>query len=384
MHVLMTTDAVGGVWDYAIELVRALRSVDIRVTLACLGPPPRPHHYAALANLGEVELELREGRLEWMDDCEDDLARAGEWLLELEQRLAPDLVHLNGYAHAALPWRAPTILVAHSCVPSWWRAVHGESAPARYNGYRARVQAGLSRAETVVAPSAWMLAQLLGYRVRFQGTVIHNARRASEYPPGPKCGLILAAGRLWDPAKNLAALDWAAAATGTRRAMTGGPGALPWPIVVAGDTRAPNGSRPAPSSDRVERLGALSAQQLAWWMAHAAIFAHPVRYEPFGLAPLEAGLSGCALVLGDIPSLRELWADAAVYVDPDDPPGLARTLHALIDDPARRAQLGQRARVRAQRYSVARMLAGYHDLYRELVHGHGHGHGHRRSNACAS
>ncbi len=34
----------------------------------------------------------------------------------------------------------------------------------------------------------------------------------------------------------------------------------------------------------------------------------PARYEPFGLSVLEAALSGCALVLGDIPSLRESGA----------------------------------------------------------------------------
>ena len=32
----------------------------------------------------------------------------------------------------------------------------------------------------------------------------------------------------------------------------------------------------------------------------ASIYALPARYEPFGLSILEAALSGCALVLGDI------------------------------------------------------------------------------------
>ena len=52
-------------------------------------------------------------------------------------------------------------------------------------------------------------------------------------------------------------------------------------------------------------------------MGRAAIYALPARYEPFGLSILEAALSGCALVIGDIPSLREIWADAALFVPSD-------------------------------------------------------------------
>jgi glycogen synthase len=54
------------------------------------------------------------------------------------------------------------------------------------------------------------------------------------------------------------------------------------------------------------------------WYARASIYALPARYEPFGLSALEAALSGCALILGDIPSLREVWLEAAPYVSPDD------------------------------------------------------------------
>ena len=57
----------------------------------------------------------------------------------------------------------------------------------------------------------------------------------------------------------------------------------------------------------LEALGKLPAAEMKLWFAHAAIYCLPARYEPFGLSVLEAGLSGCALVLGDIPSLREIW-----------------------------------------------------------------------------
>ena len=57
------------------------------------------------------------------------------------------------------------------------------------------------------------------------------------------------------------------------------------------------------------------------WLRRATIFALPARYEPFGLSALEAGLAGCALVLGDIP-MREVWHDAAMFVPPEQPAAL--------------------------------------------------------------
>ncbi|MFO7562040.1 MAG: glycosyltransferase family 4 protein [Enhygromyxa sp.] len=363
MHILMTTDALGGVWSYCMELIRALQALDIRVTLACLGPPPRSHHYQTLLALGEVELEICEGRLEWMPDCEEDLARAGEWLLELERRCQPDLVHLNDYAHAALAWRAPTIVVGHSCVLSWWRAVHRAPADGSWDAYRRRVRAGLGATRAVVAPSAWMLEQLSScYEIEFEGLVINNARRASDFRQGPASPLVLGAGRVWDPAKNLPALDAAAEQ-------------LPWSVFVAGADRDPEGR--ATTTRHAKLLGPLSQNELAWWMRRASIFAHPARYEPFGLAPLEAALSGCALVLGDIGSLRELWGDAAAFVDPDDHQALTAALRSLIDDPGRRSMMAARAELRARRYSVPRMAAAYHALYREVA-------ADWRTGACAS
>ena len=102
-------------------------------------------------------------------------------------------------------------------------------------------------------------------------------------------------------------------------------------------------------------------------MARASIYALPARYEPFGLSILEAGLSECALVLGDIPSLREHWEGAAVFVAPDDREALRSAIDRLIDRPSQRAELGRRARVRGQEFTVTRMTDAYQRLYDGLL-----------------
>ena len=93
----------------------------------------------------------------------------------------------------------------------------------------------------------------------------------------------------------------------------------------------------------------------------------PALYEPFGLSILEAAASGCALVVGDIPTLRENWSDTAVFVAPRDRGALAAAIQSLIDDPVRRHGLAMAAMARARQFTVARMADAYVDAYRTVV-----------------
>jgi glycosyltransferase involved in cell wall biosynthesis len=103
------------------------------------------------------------------------------------------------------------------------------------------------------------------------------------------------------------------------------------------------------------------------WLSRASLFVEPARYEPFGLAALEAALCGCALVLGDIPSLREVWDDGATFVSPDDPDALARAVNTLLDDPARRNRAASDALAIAAGYPQSANTDAYLAAYRQLV-----------------
>lgn len=355
MKILMTADAVGGVWTYALELCAALANRDVEVVLATMGPQPGAMQRAEAGRIGGLTLACSSYKLEWMDDPWVDVQRAGEWLLELAQRERVELVHLNGYVHAALPWNRPIVCVAHSCVCSWWHAVHGSAPPARWNIYRERVSAGLARAGCIVAPTEAFLQQIRRwYAPVAPMRVIHNARSASfctRTEPHKRLQAIFACGRLWDEAKSVRTLDAAVRD-------------LPWPAYVAGNVRAPDGKYVRLTSLR--SLGELAQRDLAAWLKRAAIFVHPSKYEPFGLAVLEAALAGCALVLSDLPGLRELWGGTALFVKASDASTLNRALHSLIRDEERRRYLSAAAQARAQHYRPERMGQEYFDLYREL------------------
>ncbi|MFP2956250.1 glycosyltransferase family 4 protein [Myxococcus sp. 1LA] len=349
----MTTDTVGGVWTYALELCRAFSEAEVQVELATLGAPMTAMQAEAARKVPGLRLHESTYRLEWMDSPWADVRASGEWLLALEDQLAPDVIHLNGYAHGSLPWRAPSVVVAHSCVLSWWESVLREPAPARYARYQREVRRGLRAVDQVVAPSAAMLAAIeRHYGPLPTACVIPNARRAEDFAAAPKELFVLAAGRLWDEAKNLAALE----AVAPR---------LAYPVRVAGETRHPGGGKAAQARN-TEPLGQLSPEALAAWMGRAAIYALPVRYEPFGLSALEAALAGCALVLGDIPSLREVWGDTAVFVHPEDLEGLTVALRRLLRDAAHRERMAARARARALILNPRRMAEDYLRLYATL------------------
>jgi len=348
-RILMTADTVGGVWTYALELARALEPYGVEVLLATMGPRPSQTQREDAQNIPNLNLFKSDYKLEWMPDCWPDVKRAGDWLLHLENRLRPDLVHLNGYTHARLPWRSPALVVGHSCVFSWWESVHGGSPPIEWQRYKDEVRAGLRAADLVVAPSAAMLNALNTHDGSVSSArVIPNGRNPAYFKPGPKQPFILSAGRLWDAAKNI------------DRAAEIAP-ELPWPVFVAGDSQS------HACAKQVQWLGLLSESELRRWYAKASVYALPAVYEPFGYTPLEAALSGCALVLGDIESLREIWEDAAVFVDPKDSRELKHELLELINDDERRQEMSQRAHRRALEFTSARMAQNYCAVYSELL-----------------
>jgi glycosyltransferase involved in cell wall biosynthesis len=351
---------MGGVWTYALDLCSALSAHGVDVVLATMGPRPTDDQRNAVAALGNVQFMESDYRLEWMADPWADVDAAGEWLLDLAATNAADVIHLNGYSHAALPWRQPVVCVAHSCVWTWWQAVYGTSPPEQWNEYRGRVATGLNSADIVIAPTAAFLEQLAAcYAFTPPTRVIRNGRAPASYNGSlSREPIVLACGRPWDASKNMSVLDDA-----SRNAH--------WKAYVIGSLTGPDGQTFVPWA--VQAVGAQPVLEVQKWMHRASVFVHPALYEPFGLVVVEAATAGCALVLADIPTLRELWNGAAEFFKPRNSRSLRAKLDMLLTDPERRQELATAARMRAYDYLIESVAKEYLETYRALLNVHRNG-----------
>jgi glycosyltransferase involved in cell wall biosynthesis len=356
IRLMMTADAVGGVWVFAVNLARALGAAGHQVILVTLGPRPAKAQRDAVAGHPGVFLVETDLQLEWQDPAGSDLSRARAVLGDIADRLAPDLIHLNGFREATFDWKVPTIVTAHSCVNSWAFAC-GECESftgSEWRVYSANVEAGLHNTNAWVAPTRAFREVLASrYGPPTEGHAVWNGVDGTGCSPLRKRPVILGAGRVWDRAKNLSAFSSIASE-------------IDWPIRIAGPRGLGGGERLA-ATDGCEFLGEISHDELLREMGSASIFVSPALYEPFGLSVLEAARAGCALLLADIPTFRELWDGAAVFFDPRDGEALRRSLRVLCGDEVQRTVLQRAGMARARRYPLHRTVSRYRTIYQSVL-----------------
>jgi glycosyltransferase involved in cell wall biosynthesis len=354
LRVLMTADAVGGVWQYAIDLAERLRLHGVETTLAVLGPVPSADQQGR-ADVSGIKLIQTGLPLDWTADRRDEVEEAGRAIARLAADIKPDIVHLNAPALAASAnFSSPVVSVCHSCVATWWRAVRSGPLPDAFVWRTDLVRRGYQAADMLLAPtSAFADATAACYDLKKMPNIVRNGRRTLT--PGETVAprlFVFTAGRLWDEGKNLASIDRAAAR-------------LSIPVVAAGPLQGPNDARVV--ARHIATLGRLSDADIARYLGARPIFVSAARYEPFGLAVLEAAQTGCALVLSDIPTFRELWGGAAIFVSPDDDRGMAAAIEGLAGDADERSRMGAAARSKAESYSVEAMSAGVLSAYRSVL-----------------
>ncbi len=354
MRILLSTDTVGGVWDHSLTLAAALIERGHRVMLAVIGRADRLRDRSLPAG---VELRCRDFPLEWMPGAGGSTEPAARWLAELAREWRADVAHLNQMAYSARDTGIPTVVVAHSDVLSWFSEVRGERPGPEWDGYTARVREGLLGADVVAAPSRYQAGLLERHFGRRVDRVVHNGTHVpAPAAPPTRERVVISAGRAWDQAKGMALLDRALVLLGEDA-----PAAH-----VFGSLSQPGGTSFHASRLRCE--GNVPPERLGEWMERAAVYVGASLYEPFGLAPLEAALHGCPLVLSDIGSFRELWDGCAIFFRCGSADALADTLRDALADPELTTSLAEAARERARtHYSVNAMTEGYLALYRDAM-----------------
>ena len=293
-------------------------------------------------------------------------------VLDALRRLRPALIEVHNRpvialrVAAALP-RTPVVLVLHND-PQEMRRAH--SAAER--------RALLDRMAGIIAVSKWTRARLLdgvGAPGRAPVLVLPNCLDLASLPPGQPATarerLILYAGRtVVEKGADLFVRAAAAALPrlpGWRAVMVGARGHGP-----DGDVLGYVAAGPTPEQAGVEVLGYHPNPEVLAWMGRAAIVVVPSRWEePFGLVALEAMAMGAALICTRRGGLPEVAGEAAVYVDPADPDGIAAAIVALAQDAPRRARLAAAGRERARGFDLGPAAAALEAFRRQVLERHG-------------
>ncbi len=360
MHILVTTDTVGGVWTYTRELTCGLLARGHRVTLISFGKLPN-HGQTLWLNHKNLSYHSTEFPLEWMENAQKGVQASFDHLAEVIHHARPDVLHFNQFCYGSRDYGIPKVVAAHSDVLSWWSAVHDGGPPRSswLDWYTETVSLGVCGADVVVAPSRWMLDTLQAfYKLPSRCSVIYNGRTESLFSPSTrKSEAVLSVGRIWDEGKQMRLLLERDHNVQVRIAGSvhrlGKPSNSSWAFQPTSNFRF---------------CGEQDEEQLRQLYADSATYAATSRYEPFGLAPLEAALSRCALIVNDIPVFHELWGDAALYFDRNNAESLARAIRLLSEFASLRELLADSAYEHArQRFSSARMVAEYENLYRSLI-----------------
>ena len=353
LRLLLTSDAVGGVWTYSLQLAKALAAAeDVTTILAVLGPPPKAEQLDEATAIPGLQVVYTGLPLDWTAPDEQSVLGAAEALAKLVGAAKADLVQLHTPALACAEFTVPVVSVVHSCIASWWAAVRTGPLPEDF-AWRARLTGeGIHKWNLSVAPTrAFARAVQQAYKLKHPIEAVHNGRSPLSTPTDNLANHAFVCGRLWDEGKNIAALDRAAALASTA-------------FRAAGPLQGPNGA--SLELRHIEALGVLSGEELANELGQRPIFVSAALYEPFGLSVLEAAQAGCPLVLSDIPTFRELWDGAALFVEPANEDAIAATVDLLASQPEERERLGSAARERSGWFTpelMARaMLAHYRDL----------------------
>jgi glycosyltransferase involved in cell wall biosynthesis len=362
MHVLMTTDTLSSVWTYTRELACELDRRGWRVTLVSFGEIPLPEQISWMKPLCRLDYRPTAFRLDWMEEGQRDFIESSAYLLSIANELRPDVFHCNHlcYGNAV---RTPGILVAHGDYLTWWRSAHGseprDSSWLRW--YRRKIAGAISQAAVLVAPTRWMLNEVhttYGACVREQ--VILPGRNPIEFNPYvTKEDSVVAVGRRLDATSGIHLLARCA---------------LPVPLVVAEEhlplphASAQTGPAMNFAGNNVRFAGPQTEAQLRLLYSRASVFASTSRYETSGMPVTAAAFSRCALVLNDVPPLRELWRDSAMYFSRNDKESLSQAIDLLSRDECLRLELANRAFRRArERFTAKRMADDYIALYHSLM-----------------
>jgi glycosyltransferase involved in cell wall biosynthesis len=120
----------------------------------------------------------------------------------------------------------------------------------------------------------------------------------------------------------------------------------------------------------VRFLGFVPHSVLRVFYSRAAAFLFPSLYEGFGLPPLEAMAHGTPVLTSSASSLPEVFADAALLVNPENVFEIARGIRQILTEDVTREALIRRGHDLVRKYSWQRSAEQVREVYRAVLAEH--------------
>jgi glycosyltransferase involved in cell wall biosynthesis len=140
-------------------------------------------------------------------------------------------------------------------------------------------------------------------------------------------------------------------------------------IAIAGDGPLKLSLKNLAQKSRVNCVftGTINPEKVPVFLRSLDIFCFSSLWEGFGGALIEAMAAGLPIIASDIPPHREVIGDAGMFVPPGDIGKLTGALRTLITDTSLRTDLCQKAKERADIFSIENTVEAYEDLFKKLI-----------------
>jgi glycosyltransferase involved in cell wall biosynthesis len=109
--------------------------------------------------------------------------------------------------------------------------------------------------------------------------------------------------------------------------------------------------------------GYIPSSQMPLMYNCSSLFLYPSLRESFGLPVLEAMACGAPVITSDIPAIREVGGDAAVFIDPENTNAIAENISSLLNSQEQQASLIQKGSERAKAFSWKNSAEKLIELY---------------------